>query len=115
MDRFARDLLFFKRELENERDQMRRRLLEQQIAKVEMAILAQLQQERESLRQQTERLEAFTKSIKKKWQVLSFCLVKDVLRYDKSSYFWNFDFISDLLSIVAHEKLNKTFKMSNAF
>jgi hypothetical protein len=53
--------------------------------------------------------------MKKKWQVLSFCLVKDVLRYDKSSYFWNFDFISDLLSIVAHEKLNKTFKMSNAF
>jgi len=87
MDRFARDLLFFKRELENERDQVRRRLLEQQIVEVEMAILAQLQQERESLRQQTERLEAFTKSMKKKWQVRSFCLVKDVLRYDKSSYF----------------------------
>ena len=87
MDRFARDLLFFKRELENERDQVRRRLLEQQIAEVEMAILAQLQQERERLRQQTERLEAFTKSMKKKWQVRSFCLVKDILRYDKNSYF----------------------------
>ena len=46
MDRLERDLLFFKQELERERDQFRRNLLLGQIRDIEEEILADLRRQR---------------------------------------------------------------------
>ena len=72
MDRLDRDLTFFTRELERERDSFRRTLLLCQICRVESQILASMRAERAELERQNRNMEEFLELVRerqteKKW------------------------------------------------